>query len=204
MGEPTWTTARLRRVLELRFPRARVGGVDTRAVAGEVGVSQRTVQRWVHGDGRRKAPIPPARLHQLRQVLAPNALHLERQRQQATYAAEALQQIHEGVELESWDRQGWLEQHRVAIVTAGDGRARRVVTGRVDATEFDSRRGGQVLAQVRVPTRFHATLLAHAVLSEVEPWRVDLRRSDAPGTTTWLADAPAVDLPALASQVVAS
>jgi transposase len=199
---PRWTRARLARVLGARFGWSRRGGVDTRAVAAAMGVSQRTVQRWLHASGRQKAPIPAARLEQLRELLEPTPVHVRRQQQQALYAATALRHLQSRAPLEAWTRQGWLEEHRVAIVEDHHKLVRRIVSGRRDAEEFDSRRSGRILAHVVVPTRFHAQMVIDLVLAQVQEWRVDLHRSKSPATTTWFADAPPVDLAALTGQVV--
>lgn len=200
---PRWTRARLERVLGARFGRTRRGRVNTHAVADGMGVSQRTVQRWLHAPGRCRAPIPPARLIQLQELLSPDALHVTRRRQQASYAAEAIELLASGRRgLDSWEKQGWLGEHRVAIVEDARAGLRRVVTGRADASVFDARRVGVPVAEVRVPTRFHALVVAEAVLERVEVWQVDVRRPGVPATTSWFADAPTVDLPAVAREVL--
>lgn len=203
---PRWTRARLSRVLIARFGAGPRGGVDTRAVAAAMGVSQRSVQRWLHADGRRRAPIPAARLADLTTLLAPDELLLLRRSQQARYARNAIAQLTTNplYALESWEEQGWLEQHRVAIIANPQLRIRRVVIGRVDAVEFDSRRDGSVIAQVRMPTRFHAILLTESVLRSVQAWRVQLDGRGQTATTSWFDDAPFVDLAELARSEVDS
>lgn len=203
---PRWTRARLAWVLAERFGRStRTGAVDTRAVAAAMGVSQRTVQRWLHADGRRRAPIPAARLQQLEKALMPNPQHARRQTQQANYAAAAIARLagDPAAALTAWQKQGWLEEHRVAIVAVPAARVRRVVTSRVGAEPFEGRRrrGGRIVSQARVPTRFHATLLIDLVLRQVGPWRVHLPGPRHAATITWFDDAPAVDLDALVTQL---
>ena len=125
---PRWTRARLARVLGERFGYTSRGGVNTAAVARGMGVSQRTVQRWLHADGRRRAPIPAARLDQLQQLLQLDPVHARRQRQQAAYAAAAIKQLttDPGSALASWEKQGWLEEHLVSIVAVPGSRTCRV------------------------------------------------------------------------------
>ena len=189
---PRWTRARLARVLGERFGYTSRGGVNTAAVARGMGVSQRTVQRWLHADGRRRAPIPAARLDQLQQLLQLDPVHARRQRQQAAYAAAAIKQLttDPGSALASWEKQGRLEEHRV-------------IPSRIDADPFETRRGrgGRVVQQVRVATRFHAVVLADEVLRRVEPWRVNLPGGQHAPTITWFDDAPPVDLAGLVEKV---
>ena len=202
---PRWTRARLARVLGERFGYTSRGGVNTAAVARGMGVSQRTVQRWLHADGRRRAPIPAARLDQLQQLLQLDPVHARRQRQQAAYAAAAIKQLttDPGSALASWEKQGWLEEHLVSIVAVPGSRTCRVITSRTDADPFETRRGrgGRVVQQVRVATRFHAVVLADEVLRRVEPWRGNLPGGQHAPTITWFDDAPPVDLAGLVEKV---
>ena len=199
---PRWTTARLETALTERYGQSRRGGVDTRAVAEAMEVSRRTVQRWLSGERRRRPVLPEVRLAQVKQQLAPDELHTRRRKQNRDYAAAAVRRLARDPDdsLESWKRQGWLSEHLVAIVAVHDSRVRRVVTGRLDAQEFDdrTRRDGRVLTSVVVPTRFHATLLAEAVLEVVEPWQV---RAHDGRTISWFDDAPPVILSRIAAQI---
>lgn len=207
---PLWTRARLGRVLGLRFGLAHNGHPDTAAVAQAMGVSRRTVQRWLHApSGRSLAHIPPRRLEQLLALLRPSEETLLKEEQQARYATKAIEGLHlprkMGVK-PAWEKQRWLEPHTVSIleVNLGQGlRIRQVTTGRTSTLDTaELRRRGRVLHQVQVPTRFHATLLIHAVLQQVGPWRfhagVDQVRQGF--TQAWIADAPEVDLASLAGE----
>jgi hypothetical protein len=55
---------------------------------------------------------------------------------------------------------------------------------------------------VTLPTRFHAQVLAHAVMTRQQAWRVHPtpQQLAAGRTHVWMSDAPAVDLTALADQ----
>lgn len=207
---PMWTRARLGRVLGLRFGLARNGHPDTVAVSQAMGVSRRTVQRWLHAaSGRSLAHIPPRRLEQLLTLLRPSEETLLKEEQQARYAAKAVDGLHlprkMGIK-PSWERQRWLEPHTVSIleVNLGKGlRIRQVTTGRTSTLDTaELRRRGHVLHQVQVPTRFHATLLTHSVLQHVGPWRFHAGTDQLQQgfTQAWIADAPEVDLHSLAHQ----
>ena len=63
------------------------------------------------------------------------------------------------------------------------------------------RRRGAMVDNLTVPTRFHAQVLAHAVMIRQQAWRVHptAQRLAAGRTQVWMADAPPVDLSALAA-----
>lgn len=202
-GGPTWTRARLVRVLRLCFGSTPTGGVDTAAVAAAMGVSRRSVQRWLHAPhGRSRAPIPPARLAHLIELTQPASLTLRREVQGADYALDAIARIGlgrgRGV-LPSWRERRWLEPHLVVVleVQVADQKIRQVLLGRADLGRLDGfRRRGRILDQTTVPTRFHATVLIHQVLSARQPWRYQARPGQvaAAYTQAWLTDAPATHL----------
>lgn len=200
---PTWTAARLRRVMALRFGTGTHGWPNTAEAAVQLGVSRRAVQRWLQAShGRSLAHIPPARLAQLIQMLLPDAETRRREDQQERYARRAIAGLGlpRGMGIKpSWKQQRWLEPHVVSIieVTTGSQRIRQCVLARHDSPRApDAARRGKVLAQVSVPTRFHATILVHQVLNELHPWRFHAGPDQvAQGfTQAWLADAPTIAL----------
>lgn len=202
-GGPTWTRARLVRVLRLCFGSTPAGGVDTTAVAAAMGVSRRSVQRWLNAPhGRSRAPIPAARLAQLVELTQPAALTLRREAQGADYALDAIDKLGlgrgRGV-LPSWRERRWLEPHLVVVleVKVDDQKIRQVLLGRADLGRLDGfRKRGRVVDQTTVPTRFHATVLTHRVLAARQPWRYQARPGQvaASYTQAWLDDAPATHL----------
>ena len=200
---PVWTRARLQRVMRLRFGTTAAGGVDTRAAGAAMGVSQRTVQRWLHAaHGRSVAHIPPRRLQQLIELLLPSEETRIKEEQGARYAARAI----EGLKLPrkmgvkpAWEKQRWLEQHLVVVleVKLDDLRIRQLAIGRASMAKVEQfRRRGTIVDEAVVPTRFHATLLAHRVLTELAPWRFQAGADQVLQgfTQAWLADAPATHL----------
>lgn len=206
---PTWTRTRLRRVMALRFGFAADGqGVDTRAAASAMGVSRRTVQRWLHADhGRSKARIPARRLDQLIELLMPGAETVGREAQQARYAVEAIARIGlaRGMGIKpAWRERRWLEEHLVVVIEikVRTLRIRQIAVGRADTTHklAELQRRGRILDQALVPTKFHATVLTHQVLTALGPWRFQAGQTQVAAgfTQVWLGDAPASDLAATA------
>lgn len=200
---PMWTRARLERAMCLRFGFASDGGPDTRSAAAAMGVSRRTVQRWLHADtGRSLAHIPSNRLDQLISLLLPSAETRAKEDQQARYAARAIEGLHlprkMGIK-PSWERQRWLEQHLVVVleIKVRHLRIRQLAVGRADGRKLDEfRRRGAIVDQTIVPTRFHATLLTHRTLTELAAWRFQAGDDQVVQgfTQAWLADAPATHL----------
>ncbi len=197
---PTWTRARLERVMCLRFGFAHDGtSPDTANAAAALGVSRRTVQRWLHAaHGRSLAHIPPRRLEQLVELLLPTAETRAREAQQARYAERAISGLHlprkMGIK-PAWERQRWLEPHVVVVleIRVRHLRIRQLAIARAEETRVSElHRRGRIIDQAVVPTRFHATVVAHRALSELAPWRFQaLPEQVQQGfTQSWLDDAP--------------
>ena len=175
---PAWTRARLARVMSLKFGSAEDGGPDTARAAEAMGVSRRTVQRWLHaGHGRSLAHIPVRRREQLITLLLPDAGTLAKEEQQGRYARKAI----EGLSLPrkmgtmpAWERQRWLEPHLIAVVeiSVGPLKIRQLAIARNEPQRTAGIfKRGKVVDQTVVPTRFHATVLAQEALTDVRPWR---------------------------------
>lgn len=202
---PRWTRGRLVTVLVLVWGQNQRGGVNTAAVAEAVGVSQRTVQRWLLGQNRWRAKVPPARLEQIRTLALPEAQTLRDERDKARYAREALQQMaipHGRGVLPAWREQRWDEPHLVAVTELPLAGIRQVNLTRVTSRRGreEMQRRGEMLDFTIVPSRFAATLLVHELLDQVQPWRVypRARRPRQGPTQSWLADAPLIDLDEIA------
>lgn len=221
MKAPTWTRARLQRVLCLRFGFSAAGGVDTSAVAAEMGVTRRTVQRWLHAShGRSLAQIPPRRLEQLLGLCLPDAETRAQEEHQDGYARRAIANLglprQAGVK-PAWKKQRWLELHVVAVieVRVRNLRIYQLALGRSDFGAAESAGGeevlgiprpdrkllsftkrGKIVDHLSVPTRFHATVLSHRVLADLGEYRFAAGTDQVTQgyTKAWLADAPLVDL----------
>lgn len=200
---PMWTHARLVRVMRLRFGETRRGGVDTTAAAEAMGVSRRTVQRWLHASsGRSVARLPAARKDALIAELRPSEQRLQHEADQARYATKAIRGLASRPDdaLPGWREKRWLEPHLVVILdvpVTASSRVRQVASVRDDPDRIKAmRKRGRVVASVEVPTNFHATLVIHAVLQRIDPWRyrAQPRQAKQGWTATWTADAPSVPL----------
>ncbi len=200
---PTWTRARLTRVMSLRFGTSTTGGPDTAAAAAAMGVSRRTVQRWLHASsGRSLAHIPPRQLQRLITLLLPDPDTLAREAQQARYAAKAIAGLHLGRKAgirPSWEKQRWLEPHLVVVleIRVGAHRIRQLAVSRAEVAKTDDlKKRGRIIDQAVVPTRFHATVLTHQTLTELGPWRFQACPDHVKQgfTQAWVADAPATHL----------
>jgi transcriptional regulator with XRE-family HTH domain len=191
-------------VLSLIFGTNTLGRPDTRAAAAALGVSQRTVQRWLHGTARNLAKVPAERLRQIHEFGLPDPETLAQESKTADYAREAIARIAlpkgRGV-LPAWQRQNWLEPHIVAVLELPDRKLRQVGVARVAGRSSDElRKRGEWSDWTVVQSRFHATVLAHELLTSLTPWRIKspagwVKRGP---TQTWLADAPSTDVAALA------
>lgn len=173
-----WTRARLERALCLRFGVRAGGRPDTAAAAEALGVSRRTVQRWLRAShGRSLAHIPSRRLDQFMSMLLPAPETLAGEARQASYARKAIGGLHlprkMGI-LPSWEKQRWLEQHVVVVLEVPfyHLRIRQLAVARNDSTKMAQlRRRGKVVDLAVVDTRFHATVLVHDTLTVMAPWR---------------------------------
>ena len=203
---PRWTRKRLiTMLLDCYGPTPR-GGVDVAAVAFYAGVSPSTVRRWLSPPKPwiRRLPIPKHRLVQLQR--GPNEVE-RRNEQQHQHALNALASIgDEQAILPAWREQGWLNQHTVVIIAVHGRPWHQVaVTKATRRALGEVHRRGATIDNLVVPTRFHAQVLAHAVMVRQQGWRVHpAAHLLATGRTqVWMADAPAVDLAALWTTVPA-
>lgn len=201
---PRWTHRRLRLVVGVAFGMNARGQPHTAAAAAALGVSQRTVQRWLHGTDRTLARLPAGRLEQIQAAARPDPETLRQEEIAARYAHEAIAQIAApggaGV-LAAWRQQKWLEPHLVAVLELwGLGLRQVAITRASDRALPELHKRGKVLSHTTLASRFHATALVAALLTQLDPWRV----MTPPGvvkqgrTQTWVADAPAVILHDLA------
>ena len=202
---PRWTRNRLIGMLLDGYGPTPRGAVDVAAVADYAGVSHSTVRRWLssrHPQGSRRLAIPKHRIIQLQRGPA----EVERRNEQAyRHALSALGSMDdERSILPAWRKQGWLDQHIVAIVEIhGRPWLQVAVTNGSERALGELRRRGATVDNLAVPTRFHAQVLAHTVMVRQQAWRVHptAQRLAAGRTQVWMADAPPLDLAALTASV---
>jgi DNA-binding transcriptional regulator YdaS (Cro superfamily) len=200
-----WTHHRLRVVLGVAFGVNARGRPDTAAAAVALGVSRRTVQRWLHGADRTLARLPAGRLTQVQRATRPDEESLRQEETAARYARGAIERIaapEDAGVLPAWRQRQWLEPHVVAVLELPGLGLRQVAISRAsDRTLPDLRKRGRIRTHTTVATRFHATALAYALLQQVDPWRVQSPAGVVKQgrTQTWLAAAPALKLPEMAA-----
>jgi hypothetical protein len=198
---PRWSRKKLIDMLIDCYGPTPRNGVNVAAIAEYAGVSTSTVRRWIAAPPapQGRPAIPKTRLIQLQRGPA----EVERRNQQRyEHALAALASIDdEDSILTAWKEQRWLDQHTVAILAIRGRPWRQVaITNGSKRAVAEMGRRGATVAALRLPTQFHAQILAHAVMIQQQAWRVHpaLERLPVGRTQAWMADAPAVDLQSLA------
>jgi hypothetical protein len=202
---PTWTGEQLAVVLGVLFGVNKRGGPDTAAAATALGVSRRSVQRWLRSGAGGAVRMSKPHLEQVRDLAVPDDVVRRDEERAAAYTRDALERIAlpkgRGV-LQAWRDQHWLDQHLVTVIDLHLGLRQISLTRVTSRTQQrgERTRAGTLVDFCVVATRFHAQLLVHAVLAEVQPWRVRGRaRAPRQGAShTWLPDAPHTDLSEMA------
>ncbi|WP_144662864.1 hypothetical protein [Paenarthrobacter nicotinovorans] len=180
----------------MKFGRTRAGRPHAGRIAAAVGVSPRTVQRWLQGSG--DLHVPDARFAELLAAFRPEQRILEEERRARDYAAEALARLNVPPQRRKveyvWRRDGWLEPHFVSIVRVKrfPSLVRPVVSIDTDKALARLRAAGLVLDTRLMANRFVAQLLKFDVLEAMDGWRIRLDGSQLPkgATETWLERAP--------------
>lgn len=202
---PRWTRKRLiAMLLDCYGPTPR-GAVDVATVAHYAGVSSSTVRRWLSkgSDESRRLQIPKHRLTQLQRGTAEVERRNEQRYQHALAALASIDD--ERSILPVWREQRWLDQQTVAILAIHQRPwCQVVVTNGSRRALGEVHRRGATVDNLVVPTRFHAQVLAHAVMVRQQAWRVHpaAHLLSAGRTQVWMDAAPAVDLAALSNAVL--
>lgn len=202
---PRWTRKRFIDMLTDCYGTTPTGNVDVRAVATYAGVSTATVRRWINGDpstNGRPAAIPPERLVQLQH--GPEDVENKNQGV-LEHAQLALANLDdETYILPVWREKGWLNEHAVLIVEVNGKPWRQVKVSKANhRTLTELRRRSEIVTSLTLPTRFHAQVLARAVMARQDAWRVhpSAEQLEVGRTQVWMADAPAVPLASLADTI---
>ncbi len=198
---PRWTPARLRMVLTAIYGKARTGdGPDVQAIADDFGTSTSTVYRWLRqpDDGRLVA-IPDRRLATLMTRQLPTRETLAQEQVDRDNYAEAIVTLStprlRRDANPAWRERQWDQPHVVILKHHDDRRLFQLRSTRIgSSTAGRARRGGTIVAEHQAPTYFHAAILIHTILTDLQAWRVNGPRSMEARTYCWFDDAPAVDL----------
>lgn len=203
-----WTRSQLsRRLIAAGGTTRNLEHINTERTAKLLGVSTRTLRRWLHGDPDDVVGMAPRSRAAVWAELRPSDKRLHQEDLDRAYAREALRRLEFPSRRRqlpaAWAKQGWLDQHMVAILDIPRANALQVTFARMDPRPLQRmQRRGDLVDSAVVATRFHATLLAGAVLELVDPWRVKLadqwtKQGSGQG---WMVDdqAPTVDLAGLA------
>lgn len=186
------TTAELRTRLRVAAGHTSRGCVDTLAAAILLGVSRRTVQRWCAKTASEDAVLPPKRAAAVLEATRPTGsvlrqeeMDAHRARQDAAILGTRMDQSRQ----RRWASQGWEQPHLVHLVDhqLGPDLVHQVITTRLDSDQSLRvlRRGDH--DAVRVPTRFHAVMVTHELLTQVDRWRCTARPHLVRGATqVWL------------------
>lgn len=197
--------AQLRRALASCFSPSVRGPIVVEFVAEELGVTPRTVRRWVRDGGRTRAPIGRKALRQLQ---FGDALDARREAQKIDVAHRSLEQVRKARRRrdipESWRSQQWLAEHRVVVVEHRPQALRQVVfthNHSVRARDYEIK--GEIIASIVVPTRFDAVITCGAITDAMQQWRLTPAIEYMPLSRTrcWSTLAPAVELGDYASNV---
>lgn len=204
---PRWTQKRLVDMLIDCYGPSSRGPVDVAAVAAHADVTPATVRRWLqHPDGppsRTPARAPYDRIRQLQR--ASDTVEEENERRHL-YALRAIDMIEHGETIPPWRNQGYLDEHTVAVIAVNGKPWQQVVFTKANQRAMAAiHRRGKLVSTVTVPNRFHAIAVTNFVMLRQQEWRVYPAESqlEIGRTQVWMADAPAVDLDALAAAVAA-
>lgn len=197
-----WTRTELAHAASLGYGITRTGRPNATAVGAAIGVSARTIQRWL----TTSVPTPP-HAARLRAALLPDPATLARQRDEEAFALAASRTLATRKRVPTpWRTQGWDQPHLIRVLThpvLGISRPLIALVGR--AKPLPSARGWDVESHLEVPHYFAAVQLRGALLHQMGPWRVRVRADTTEGhTLCWLTQIPHPDLSELLHAIAAS
>jgi len=206
MTDPQWTTQMVRELFAVLYGGHRDADgrwhPDTREAARRRRVSQRTIQRWLHGDDHAPAAIPATHLAAILRRRRVRRADLRREELQRARQDKMLQRAGLGrgrgnLKADYADR-GWLDKHIVLILEDQHRPLRRVAVVRDDATTRKrTERGARLIDIIYADNKFLAERTRYQILADVEPWRLRLPPTHVKQghTQVWLASAPLPHLP---------
>lgn len=186
----------------------RLGNVDKSAASARLGVSSRTIQRWIR-DG-----IPDKRLSDVVSVVRPPQGAFVQEKNDLINdwnAVDVIARNREGAH-DLWGDRGWLEPHDLAIVELADAPVRTVrIANSSRATRLLRRlkaghnlngeekrairelsAGGQIIDILTFPNRFSASIARGEILNDVYAYRINLPEGKIKrgGSKAWLSEGP--------------
>lgn len=171
----SWTTSELRRAIWLGY-----GGISPRRpatpqVAAEIGVSVRSLQRWLSG----RSHPSPQHAAALRAALAPPVDVLARQAQDRKHAIAAVRELARTryrPASKQWRTLGWHQPHDLRLLHHERlGILRTVVGLAAPAKPFVIPAGWTEREVTHFPNRPAAVVAKHEILDRVAPWRIRAR-----------------------------
>lgn len=190
-GIEPWTLPDLQVAIAAAFGSRRSGYPNVDPVAAALGVSPRSVHRWLSGQnqpavGRRSA---------LRHLLLPEAAVLRRQERDADVARIALTAMSARRAKKAtahWRRQGWGEKHLVRMLYNERRQICCVTLHLVDRVKAPSLPGSwRDIEALTVPSRPLGVLVRSSLLDAVADFRIRVDPAFCPvPTMCWLASAP--------------
>ncbi len=195
-----WTRAELAHAASLGYGSTRTGRPNATAIGAAVGVSARTIQRWM----TTSVPTTP-NAARLRAALLPGLATLTRQRDEVTFAAAATHTLATRKRVPSvWRAQGWDQPHLLRVLTHPDLGISRPSIALIDrAKPLPSVGRWSIQTSLEVPHYFAALQLRGALLHQMGPWRVRVLPNITEGhTLCWLTQSPPPDLVELLQSTV--
>ncbi len=170
-----WSAGELRQAIWLGY-----GGISPRRpatsqIAAEIGVSVRSLQRWLSG----RSHPSPQHAAALRAALAPPSDVLARQAQDRTHAIAAVRELARTryrPASKQWRAQGWHQPHDLRLLHHERlGILRTVVGIAAPVKPFVTPTGWTQLEVAHFPNRPTAVVAKHEILDRVAPWRIRTR-----------------------------
>lgn len=190
-GIDPWTITDLQVAVAAAFGTRRGGHPNVEPIAAALGVSPRSVQRWLAGSNH------PAieRRAALRNLLLPDPGVLRRQERDAEVARIAVTAMNARRAKKAtahWRRQGWAERHLVQLLSNDRRQICCVSLHLADQVKAPSLPGAwSAVETLSVPSRPRGVLVRAALLDSVAAFRIRVAPTFAPvPTMCWLASAP--------------
>jgi len=205
---PAWTKQRLAWACRISLTADRTDlRLPVGVLATELGISARTVRRWVHAAGTDMPAMGTQRWERIRQLLTPPPSQTRQECLDSAYALEAITTITSPDPddvASGWRTRRWLEPHLVSTVALPAVGVLQLAIARAEPDRVTPlKRRGDLTDFTVVPTKFHATLLANQVLSSLAGWRIQPHPQRLPTgrSRCWADDAPSLDLAAAATSL---